>query len=510
MIVIEDINETEREDKPKCCLIYALDQKPAYQPLGLGHIAAEMKRKGYSYSFYTLIVQDDKQTSEWISNLDADVFLLSVYDWNIPSTTKIVNEIRKGHPGKKIILGGNACYAANEIFNKINPDVLVIGEGEQTIIELLERKKTIDAIRGIAYKKENAIIINPERTASDINAIASPYIESVFNERFYGNQAAFMLTRGCTFKCTYCLWGSPKEAGKFRHKNVELALEELKVLWQQGVRRIHPQDAIFNFSTEYLKKLADDLERKNMHFQWNDADCRADLIDEEQVKTLKRLGVFEVGLGLETTNPDTQKRIKKFLDTEKVKEAVRLLRKHHMKIHVSFQVGLPEETEEDVLKTFKFVKSLKTDEVGIFHTRVQPGTELYNTAERQEKTSECGLGVAYYSKNKGLKEEDIPRLIDSFFKELQPISTKVNLLVGGNHYPHKIHKKDNGNYEMTIYIREVREKDSLRGVDEIKDMLKRLDKILIKSDDQCSEEAELVLCALKTEFPGANFSVEKD
>ena len=112
---------------------------------------------------------------------------------------------------------------------------------------------------------------------------------------------------------------------------------------------------------------------------------------------MKKLGVREVGLGIETINPKTQKTIRKHLDINTIPPAIKLLRKYHMKIHVSMQLGLPGESEEDATNTFEFIKNLKTDEVGIFHTRLQPGTELYtnmnsyehNTSIELSKFGEC-------------------------------------------------------------------------------------------------------------------------
>ena len=315
MIIIEDVNLLRKEDL-KFCLIYVLEKKPGLPPLGAGHIAAALKKANLIYHFYTVIIDDGCAIDEWLECLDFDVYLFSIYDWNVFKTKELIEKIKEHQPESKIIVGGHCCYDYKSTFEELNPDFAVIGDGEETITELIDcikHEKDPKDIKGIAYKKQDKLIVTAVRQASDLNNVPSPYLNSVFNQVFYKDKTGFMFCRGCLFNCTYCYWGSPKESGKFRKKDVSLVVKELKKLWKAGVRRIQSQDSMFNFSTEYLKEINNELKKDNICFEWTDADCRADFMDEKQVKLMKEMGVVEIGLGIETVNPATQKIIKNIL-----------------------------------------------------------------------------------------------------------------------------------------------------------------------------------------------------
>ncbi|MFH0711437.1 MAG: radical SAM protein [Candidatus Aenigmatarchaeota archaeon] len=512
MIIIEDINDSanEQRQQSKYCLIYATQFTPTHHPLGMGHIAAELKKAGIRYNFYTIIANGNPELDEWVRDQEFDAYLFSIYDWNILTTKRIIEKIRKYHRNKKIIVGGCAGYAYGLIFKQLEPDFIVVGEGEEPIIKLIdaiENNKEVNTVPSIAYKRNDEIILNKEHATQDINKLASPYIYDVFNKRYYKQSNSYMFTRGCIFKCTYCLWGSPKSAGTFRVKDVNLALSELKILWHNGVREIKSQDAIFNFSTEYLKNIEENLSKRGIKFRWADADCRADFIDEEQVRIMKKLGVIEVGLGLETTNQQTQKTIKKFLDPKKVEEAVKILRKNNIKVHISFQIGLPGETEEDAKKTFEFVKKLNPDEAGIFHTRLQPGTELYETMDRYDCTNKEIFGCSTFSKNNNIDIKTSNSLIEEFYKNLQKISTKRTLLINNEHHPYKL-TNDGGELTLTMYLREIREEDSLKGINENTEDFSKIKRIVLKTSEKTNNQD--IQSIIKRMWPNATVVFSDD
>jgi len=180
--------------------------------------------------------------------------------------------------------------------------------------------------------------------------------------------------RGCPHACTFCQWGGSNIP--YRRHGLEYVASELKALARAGVRKIAFGDGTFNASTARLRGLRDVLAREGLAFTIYDADCRADIFDEEQALLLKELGVVDVGFGLESVNARTLGLIKKALDPRQVRRAVLAARPHIPSIHVSMIVGLPGETRQDIMATADFLGELPLDYVGVNALRLQEGTNL--------------------------------------------------------------------------------------------------------------------------------------
>lgn len=140
------------------------------------------------------------------------------------------------------------------------------------------------------------------------------------------------------------------------------------------------------------------------------------------------------------------------MTTEKIRSAVDTARKYGMKIHASIQIGLPNETEEDVKKTIKFLEELDIDEVGIFNTRLQPGTELEENCEKYGLTPTKKVYYSTkFSETEKLKKEKIREIITGLKKRFNEVNSLKNFIFENKYLRHRV-KNENEDTILFLYL----------------------------------------------------------
>jgi radical SAM superfamily enzyme YgiQ (UPF0313 family) len=279
-------------------------------------------------------------------------------------------------PGIPVIMGGP--YASSEresILADKNVDVAVVGEGEETMLELSEairsegrgyrRSAVLGKIAGILFRNEKGDVeaTPPRPFIQDLDSLPFPAWDLVDLKGYWsmvgfssvGIRPYFPLftSRGCPFQCTYChnIFGK-----KFRARSAANVLAEIEAIHRQyGVLDFELYDDIVNFDRDRLKEILTGLLDRGLHTSLNLVNgVRTDLLDEEMILLLKRVGVGEISVGIETASPRIQKIIKKHLNLEKVDENIRIMAGHRILTRGYFMVGFPTETEEELRATYNF------------------------------------------------------------------------------------------------------------------------------------------------------------
>lgn len=178
----------------------------------------------------------------------------SCYVWNTERTLYIINEIKARMPHVIILCGGSeASLQYKKIMRNKNIDIVIIGEGEYTFVEVLRNflfnAPRLDDIPGIVFRKKKTLIVTPKREqVPDINIIPSPYLLGFINPKEYG----FIMIesyRGCIEKCTYCNWR--RHAQGIRYFHAERIKKEMLLARQQNVK-VLIKDTIFNLPKIYF------------------------------------------------------------------------------------------------------------------------------------------------------------------------------------------------------------------------------------------------------------------
>lgn len=315
---------------------------------------------------YTINDSLDKIMSSILS-YDSDVICFGCYIWNIEYTLKLAQSIKKINPKVIIALGGpEVSYNPDEVLEK-NPFIssIMCGEGENAIKDFILdiKNKSIKPI----YKRFVDVC--------DIPRIADDIIKSYDNRVVY-----FETSRGCPYRCSYCLSCIDKNIKYFDINNV---LGDLRKLLSKNVKQIRFIDRTFNSDRKRALKLwkfmLDNRIDTTFHFE-----ICANLIDNETLEFLKTVpkDVFRFEIGIQSTNKETLNAINRAYNFENERKIIeRLIDCTNIKLHTDLIIGLPFETLEIFKTSFNNLYSLHPHEIQVGFLKFLKGTDIYSKKE---------------------------------------------------------------------------------------------------------------------------------
>ena len=359
-------------------------------PMGLVLIAAVLERDGYPVTF--LDANALRLQPEAIESLvtGADVACLTAMTPTIGAAISIARKLKQANPHLTIILGGNHATLLPEETLAAAPeiDIIVSGEGEETIIELLqalENKQPLADIPGIRYRQEGKIISTADRTTT-VALDSLPFLAyHLLPLRRYKPHpphgralpfAAIITSRGCPYKCSYC--SKPIFGNKFRGQSPERVIEEVAYYKQRfGIKELAFYDDVFTLDKQRAYAIADGMMKRGLKILWT-CETRVNLVDKELLRHIKQAGCYSIAYGIESGSPELLDALDKDISLEQVEEAVRLSREVGLQTIGYFMIGSPGESPETVRQTIQFAKKLKLDFAQFSVTTPFPGTKLYN------------------------------------------------------------------------------------------------------------------------------------
>lgn len=247
-------------------------------------------------------------------------------------------------------------------------DFVVIGEGEKTWEELLdhyERDQNYESIKGLAYKENMAIRVNPPREFIDGKSLlpldfslidVNKHTLSISN---VGNNTIWIYaSKGCPNRCTFCLNQSFNHC-KYRSCSGEKYLTEIAYLLQNTqVNGISFCDDNFAISKTDIEKRCREITESGLEFKWM-CQMNVGVADEDDYKRMYECGCRMILFGIESGSPQMLKRIKKpFRDPDGLKEELQKCSNAGIMPYATFIIGLPDETEEDVRYTIKAISDI--------------------------------------------------------------------------------------------------------------------------------------------------------
>ena len=305
-----------------------------------------------------------------------DAVLFSCYIWNIDFILEIAENLKKISPRTLIILGGpEVSFDSVYYMEKYTYiDGIIRGEGEETFKEFIKNGLDID---GVTLRKNGRVTANRDREPiSDISTIPFPYTDADLEEN-KNKLIYYESSRGCPFKCSYCL--SSVSHG-LRTRDTELVKKELMTFISHKVRIVKFVDRTFNAdrkrTVELLRFLTDNAAQTEFHFE-----IEADLINGEIISELKRApsGLFRLEIGIQSTNPDTVCAVDRNADLQKIADTVcRIKAECKAHVHLDLIAGLPYEDINSFKKSFNDVFALKADVMQLGFLKLLRGTKIRN------------------------------------------------------------------------------------------------------------------------------------
>ena len=312
-----------------------------------------------------------------------DVICFSCYIWNISFVKELVPDLKKILPHMDFWAGGpEVSYDAVEFLKK-NPAFfgVMVGEGEETFHELagyyIERKpQTLKEIRGVAFHDETKvpnIVHTGWRELMDLSKV--PFAYSNLTE-FKNRIIYYESSRGCPFSCSYCLSSIDK---KLRFRDIELVKNELQFFIDNKVPQVKFVDRTFNCKHDHAMAIwryitEHDNGITNFHFE-----ISADLLREEELALMKtmRPGLIQLEIGVQSTNPQTIKAIRRTMDFEKLKGIVEQIHGFgNIHQHLDLIAGLPYEGYDSFHKSFCDVYALRPEQFQLGFLKVLKGSHM--------------------------------------------------------------------------------------------------------------------------------------
>jgi len=313
---------------------------------------------------------------------------ISMHTPKYGSAVKIAKIVKKYDPYIPVLVGGlHPTIEPIETLKEPFFDVAVIGEGEETIVELINVMDTggeLSSVKGICYKENKVVVQNPPRPLiEDIDAI--PFPDFTLCHRFEEYPSEYfnriLTTRGCPFSCVYCM--SPKLwRKKVRFRSPEKVFEEMKYRYQRfGIRFFKFNDDTFTLDCRRLEKLCALIVKGKMKIKWG-CDTRADKLNEDVLTMMKNAGCSHLNIGVESGSEKILGYIKKGESLEAIKKAFVLAKKMKINVLAYFMMGFPPETKEDILMSVEVMKEIRPDGVCWSLFTPYPGSEIYEQLKK--------------------------------------------------------------------------------------------------------------------------------
>lgn len=372
------------------------------EPLGLAYLAAAVRQDGPDVEILDAPVLDYtiEMIAEKVKKERIRIAGISILTPSYSPAKATAQAIKKASPDTVVVLGGaHATILPEETLRDIGNDIVVIGEGENTLRELTRailQNGDLRQVPGLAFLDNGRIIRTaPREFEKDIDKFPPPARDLLPMNRYFltatrvkgkGFCGTVIVARGCPFNCAFC---SHTFGRTFRaHSPGRIVSEIQDLIDKYGASEINLEADILTLQKPFLMALCDEIINKGLHkkIKWT-CESRADTLSLEGLKKMKEAGCWQISLGIESGVDRLLKELGKNETTEQIRKAARMIRDAGITIRGFFMLGVPTETREESLKTIEFAKELDPDWAQFTVTIPFPGTPMF---EKLKASGEIG------------------------------------------------------------------------------------------------------------------------
>jgi len=406
------------------------DLKFGVPPVGLAYIASFLKKANCSAKLIDLMFT--ALNWEDVRNLIKD----KSPQWvGISATTPQINEafitakiVKEVNPEIKVVIGGiHASALPGPTISNKDIDILVYGEGELTMLELVQGKE-IDKIKGIFYKKDGKIIRNPPRDlVENIDIFPYPLYEDLpiakYGTEHFGANLGIISSRGCPYQCTYCAANTIHKR-IYRKRSIENVIGEIEKLKHDfKLTSFSFYDDTFTLDNKRTMDICEALIRKDLKLKWN---CltRADSLTKPLLEVMKKSGCTAIQIGIESGDNEILRLAKRRETLEEIARSVTWAKEVGIEVIGLFIIGLPYETRETIRKTIDISKRLKIDYAQFSILVPLPGSEVWDMAQKKELLEIISPGWENFGrygepiiKLKDVSKEELSKYFASAYRE---------------------------------------------------------------------------------------------
>jgi|TARA_Y100000310_G_scaffold145233_1_gene144577 radical SAM superfamily enzyme YgiQ (UPF0313 family) len=347
---------------------------------GIAYLAAFLERDDHEVDLMDMrLYSDNEKLFQKIRDFNPGLIGITTASIGYKMAYDIIDRVKGKFPNIPVAIGGSyASTVHSKILDDTKVDYVVYGEGEQTFVEIANGKELKD-IKGLIYKDENnEITMNPLcPLVQNLDDMPFPRYEIFELNKMLEKRIPLVSSRGCPNRCVFCsiqlVMGHP-----FRTRSPENVVKEIKHWYKKGYDSFEFSDDNFSFNIPRAERICDLIVEKGLKVKLIFGNgLRADRVNETLLKKLKNAGTIWIAYGLESSDSQVLKNMKKDLNLDTLRHAVKMTKELGIETQVNFIIGCPGQTYDSFKKDLKCAEELNVDQLRFYNIIPYPGTEMY-------------------------------------------------------------------------------------------------------------------------------------
>ncbi len=383
-------------NKPKIALVNSpllqgVSHHPMFPPLGLAYMAAVLEQNDFEVKIFDCPVCEinHEKLKADLESFQPTMIGIGSFTPTIQSAIKSAHVAKEACPDAQVLMGGpHATFADKQILtDEKSVDIIVRGEGEETMLELAKQSpelQKINDIKGITFRKDNQIIQTPNRARiQDLDALPRPAYKYLPVEKYKitGRKLLPIISsRGCPFHCSFCV-ASQMFGATIRARSPKNVLDEMEWLRDEyGAEGIAFQDDTLTVDKKRAVDIFDGMIERKINLPWG-CFSRADVVTKEVLAKMSKAHCNEVGFGVESGCQKMLDAFHKKVTVEQSENAIKWTKEAGIFVAASLIIGYPGETKETLQQTLDLIRRVEPDDVWLCHATPYLGTELRDIVE---------------------------------------------------------------------------------------------------------------------------------
>lgn len=375
---------------------YPISETPS-PPLGLSYLAGALSAAGVEVKLLDLVVfpYSRAMLQNLLEDFRPQMVGLTAVTMTFDMAMGVTKDIKDINPAIMTVIGGpHVSFCAQQaLADYPDLDVVVIGEGERTVVELCRTVNSgldLENVSGIAYRRGTDVYFTARREPiENLDELPLPDRSLVPLGRYRALHMPISMTtsRGCPFKCIFCV-GRKMVGARVRYRSPEKVVDEMQYLNTLNFNQINIADDLFTANKNHCLGVCNEIIKRDLKLTWTSF-ARVDTVSDDLLSNMKAAGCSAVSFGIESANPQILKTIKKGISLEQVEAAVGMCKRAGVTPFASFILGLPGETPQTIQETMDFGKKMKRLGLAFgFHLLAPfPGTEV------REQSAQYGIRI---------------------------------------------------------------------------------------------------------------------
>jgi len=386
-IVLINPNYTKSENKK---FIFHLPVQ-CYPPLGLAYLASSLENSGFSSEIIDAraLNLSDSSVILKLKRIEPNFVGIYVNSFALPQVYSLIKKIKENTDSIVLVGGPHITYYPSSVI-KLNADFGFIGDSERSLVNFLKyyyNKRSVSNVKGLVFKKNGILVANERDVIENLDLLPFPARYKLPQDRYYsplskGKMTTMITSRGCVYDCIFCAIPNKK---RYRERSPVNVIEEIEEIVDLGIEHIEFEDDCFTLNKARAKKICKMMIENNIKINWG-CETRADAVDYETLKLMKKAGCTNIRYGIEAGSDRVRNNvIGKKISDRIIKKSIGLTKKMGLTTITYFMFGNPTETVDEMKRTIKFVKEIDPDLVD-FHLPIPiPGSRLFDVAVREKK-----------------------------------------------------------------------------------------------------------------------------